>query len=64
LSGRLIKIVEDYFAALRDIRRLRAGTPERSYYSALDNLQRCALAFTKRSFCAGVGLIRFMTYAA
>jgi hypothetical protein len=38
LADRLIKIVEDYFAALRDIRRLGAGTPERSYYSALDNL--------------------------
>ncbi len=38
MAGRLIKIVEDYFAALRDIRRLGAGTPERSYYSAFDNL--------------------------
>jgi len=38
LAERLIKIVEDYFAALRDVRRLGAGTPERSYYSALDNL--------------------------
>jgi Type ISP C-terminal specificity domain/N-6 DNA Methylase len=38
LADRLIKIVEDYFAALRDIRRLGAGTPERSCYSAFDNL--------------------------
>jgi hypothetical protein len=37
LADRLIKIVEDYFAALRDIRRLGAGTPERSYYPALAN---------------------------
>ncbi len=38
MAGRLIKIVEDYFAALRDIRRLGAGTPERSYYPAFANL--------------------------
>jgi hypothetical protein len=38
LAGKLIKIVEDYFAALRDIRRLGAGTPERSYYPAFANL--------------------------
>ena len=38
MADRLIKIVEDYFAALRNIRRLGAGTPERSFYSAFDNL--------------------------
>ena len=38
MAGKLIKIVEDYFAALRDIRRLGAGTPERSYYPAFANL--------------------------
>jgi N-6 DNA Methylase len=38
LADKLIKIVEDYFAALRDIRRLGAGTPERSYYPAFANL--------------------------
>lgn len=38
MADKLIKIVEDYFTALRDVRRLGAGTPERSYYSALDNL--------------------------
>ena len=29
MTGRLIKIVEDYFAALRDVRGPGAGTPER-----------------------------------
>ncbi|MCL4768414.1 MAG: N-6 DNA methylase [Hyphomicrobiaceae bacterium] len=38
MADKLIKIVEEYFTALRDVRRLGAGTPERSYYSALDNL--------------------------
>jgi hypothetical protein len=31
LADRLIKVVEDYFAALRDVRRLGAGTDEHSY---------------------------------
>jgi hypothetical protein len=38
VADRLIKIVEDYFAALRDKRALGAGTPERSYYPAFANL--------------------------
>jgi Type ISP C-terminal specificity domain/N-6 DNA Methylase len=38
LADKLIKIVEDYFAALRDVHRLGAGTPERSYYPAVDRL--------------------------
>ena len=35
LADKLVKIVEDYFTALRDVHRLGAGTPERSYYTAL-----------------------------
>jgi hypothetical protein len=38
LADKLIKIVEDYFSALRDVHRLGAGTAERSRYTALDNL--------------------------
>ncbi len=38
MAGKLIKIVEDYFAALRDVRRLGAGTDERSYYPAVERL--------------------------
>lgn len=38
MDDRLIKIVEDYFSALRDVHRLGAGTAERSKYTALDNL--------------------------
>ncbi|MGH8430012.1 MAG: type ISP restriction/modification enzyme, partial [Solimonas sp.] len=38
MADRLIKIVEDYFTALRDAHRLGAGTPERSYYAALAGL--------------------------
>ena len=35
MADRLIKVVEDYFAALRDVHRLGAGTDERSYYPAV-----------------------------
>jgi len=38
VDDRLIKIVEGYFSDLRDVYRLGAGTPERSKYTALDNL--------------------------
>lgn len=38
LADKLIKIVEEYFAALRDVHRLGAGTPERSYYPTVDRL--------------------------
>ena len=38
MADKLIKIVEDYFAALRDVHRLGAGTDERSYYPAVDRL--------------------------
>ncbi len=37
MADKLIKIVEDYFAALRNARGLGAGTAERSYYSAMAN---------------------------
>ena len=38
MGDKLVKIVEDYFAALRDLHRLGAGTPERSHYPAFNNL--------------------------
>ena len=38
MADKLIKIVEDYFAELSSVRRLGAGTDERSYYPALTNL--------------------------
>ncbi len=38
MADKLIQIVEDYFVALRNVRRLGAGTPERSYYSAVAGL--------------------------
>ena len=38
MADKLIKIVEDYFTALRDAHRLGAGTPERSHYTAVANL--------------------------
>ena len=38
MADKLIKIVEDYFSALRDAHRLGAGTPERSYYPAVATL--------------------------
>lgn len=38
MADRLIRIVEDYFAALRDVHRLGAGTDERSYYPAVEGL--------------------------
>ena len=38
MAERLIAIVEAYFAAVRDVHRLGAGTKERSYYPALAEL--------------------------
>jgi hypothetical protein len=38
LADKLINIVEDYFAKLRDVHSTGAGTDERSYYPALDKL--------------------------
>jgi hypothetical protein len=38
LADRLVRIVEDYFSALRDAHRTGAGTPERTYYPAVNNL--------------------------
>ena len=38
MADKLIKIVEDYFSALRDAHRLGAGTPERTYYPAVATL--------------------------
>ena len=38
MADKLIKIVEDYFAELRDVHRLGAGTDERSYYPAVASL--------------------------
>jgi hypothetical protein len=38
LADRLIKIVEDYFTELRDAHRIGAGTGERTYYPAVNNL--------------------------
>lgn len=38
MTDKLVSIVEDYFAAVRDVHRLGAGTKERSYYPALAEL--------------------------
>jgi hypothetical protein len=38
LADRLVKIVADYFTELRNAHGLGAGTPERSYYTAVANL--------------------------
>lgn len=38
MADKLISIVENYFAAVRDVHRLGAGTKERSYYPALAEL--------------------------
>ncbi|HXF52714.1 MAG TPA: hypothetical protein VNK52_01200 [Hyphomicrobiaceae bacterium] len=38
MADKLVKIVEDYFSALRDVHRLGAGTPERTHYPAVANL--------------------------
>jgi len=38
LADKLIKIVEDYFTELRDAYRTGAGTAERTYYPAVNNL--------------------------
>jgi hypothetical protein len=38
VTDKLISIVENYFAAVRDVHRLGSGTKERSYYPALAEL--------------------------
>lgn len=38
MSDQLLDIVENYFAALRDVHRIGAGTKERSYYPAVAEL--------------------------
>ena len=38
MADKLIKIVEDYFTELRDAYRTGAGTGERTYYPAVNNL--------------------------
>jgi hypothetical protein len=71
LADRLIRIVEDYFTALRDAHRTGAGTPERTYYPAVNNLLNAIGADLKpRVHCisdlgnTGAGFPDFALFAA
>jgi hypothetical protein len=71
LADKLIRIVEDYFTGLRDAYRTGAGTRERTYYPAVNNLLNAIGADLKpRVHCisdvanTGAGHPDFGLYAA
>ena len=71
MADKLIKIVEDYFTELRDAQRTGAGTGERTYYPAVNNLLNAIGADLKpRVHCisdvanTGAGHPDFGLYAA